>query len=200
MQLNELNTTKILNVQSLKYGSEDDAGYDMYLPKFDMNFLYAIKEKNTKLSHRDLILKQDGTQEVLAVSIFDENGVVIMIYSLNTFKIFRPIAIPTGIQFLMPEGYWGEMCNRSSNFSKNLNVVTGYIDNTYTFGSAFQINPIDFSIPIYLEAETRIAQLILRPQIKPSNVHHNFEHFENCQNVIENRQKRAGGFGSTGTK
>ena len=62
------------------------------------------------------------------------------------------------------------------------------------------MHPINPNKPIILETETRIAQIILRPQIKPKNTQHNFQHFENLGSVKQKREIRSGGFGSTGTK
>ena len=46
---NELTTTKILDVQSLKFGTEHDAGYDMFIPKITTNFLKLLLERNENI-------------------------------------------------------------------------------------------------------------------------------------------------------
>lgn len=216
MNNKELNSTKILDVQSMKFGSEDDAGYDMYLPKITTNFTKALinHPSNKHLNVYIMTIILDGSKRELEfedLAIFpdialdrllitNKTGEIIFHYENNIIQISDLISIPTGLQLLLPKNVWGEMCNRSSNFGKNLNVVIGYVDNTYTYGTAFQVHPINFKNTIVLEPETRIAQLILRPQIKPLYVHNSFESFENDHLTINNREKRSGGFGSTGTK
>ena len=210
--LMKLSTTKILDVKSLKFVTEHDAGYDMYIPKITTNFLKLLIERNKNLGIFSMVLstgeqnpenwKELKDTEIISLDLDDNDypDLGTLKLSNNILTIYKPISIPTGIQFLMPEGIWGEMCNRSSNFSKNLNIVTGYIDNSFTFGSAFQLHPINPNKPIILEPETRIAQIILRNQIKPMQTHHSFEHFEHLGPVKQKREIRSGGFGSTGTK
>ena len=209
---NELTTTKILDVQSLKFGTEHDAGYDMFIPKITTNFLKLLLERNENIGIFSMTLvtgeenpenwKELKDTEIISLDINTNDCFDLATLTLRNkiLTITSAISIPTGLQILMPDGIWGELCNRSSNFTKNLNIVTGYIDNSFTFGSAFQLHPINPNKPIILETETRIAQIILRPQIKPKNTQHNFQHFENLGSVKQKREIRSGGFGSTGTK
>lgn len=227
--LDELNTTKVLDVQSMKFGSEHDAGYDMYVPKFTTEFLKALlthpsnKKINTflcvldngdtvdnfaKLAEFELVFEIESLFLYETVNVENpSNGdrihtrsTPVLSYQNKTINVFDLVSIPTGLQLLLPKNVWGEMCNRSSNFAKNLNVVIGYIDNPYTYLTAFQIHPINFGKPAVFEAETRIAQLILRPHIKPLYIHHSYQSFEEDSTVKYRREKRDGGFGSTGSK
>lgn len=204
-KLLELGSTKILDVQSMKFGTILDSGYDLYLPEFNEDFLVQLKKRNPLYSYRDLVLDQHNdphieNKKILSVLIINNYDESVMLYSSERLHIYKPITIPTGMQFLLPDGYYGELRNRSSNFGKNFDIKTGIIDNSYTYDTGFQLTPIDFSAPTFIDAETRIAQIILLPLYKPQNVHYAFPHFEQLGGVIEKREQRTGGFGSTGSK
>ena len=203
-KLTELSSTKILDVQTMKFGTDLDSGYDLYIPKFNEDFFKQLKKRNPEYSYRDLILDTYDAnienKKILSIIVINKHGNTVMRYSNSIFHIFKPITIPTGLQFLLPDGYYGELRNRSLNFGKNFDVKTGIIDNSYTFDTGFQLTPIDFEYEVKLETETRIGQIILLPLYKPNHVHHVFEHFEKLGPVISKRKYRSGGFGSTGTK
>lgn len=193
-----LKYSKLVEVNNIKSGTSQDAGYDLYLPKITTNFVSLLLERNPKLyvfSHQ-LINMFSG--QYLSIDIKNHQNKSVFVLKNNVISLFKPIAIPSGIQLLLPEGIWAALDNRSSNFGKNFDVKLGYIDNSYTFGTAFQITPIDFDEPVNIEVETRIGQLILHKLIKPES--EEIEFFDLNPKVIENRQVRLGGFGSTGNK
>lgn len=204
--------TKILDVNDIFYTGDakdlSNAGYDMYIPKFNSDFLDSLKKLNTD---------QELNKELFIVKLpnkIDDNFVkyhlmdnknnmvgIIVKYDNNEnnsyIELHKNISIPSGIQFLFPEQYYGELCTRSSNFKKDEEIVLGYIDNSYTFGTGFQVKLIN-NEKIRVYENEKFVQLILRKYEKPEMKQLSFGEFENTKEVIERRHLRSGGFGSSG--
>lgn len=206
--MTQLHFSKVLNVNSPFKKNLDDAGWDMYIPKIDDNLIELILKSNPKwksLGHKPNIPIHTLTTEYQycefdGILFIDEHGHESLILTDDGhYVILKPINIPSGIQFLLPDGYYGELCSRSSNFKNNFNIITGRIDNPYTFNCGFQINlvnPFHFAI---VEENTRIGQLILRHNIVNFEMSEiDLDEFENNIEVDNKRNKRTGGFGSTG--
>ena len=96
-------------------------------------------------------------------------------------KPFTPTKISTGLFIDMPEGYWAQICERSSLALKGIKVGGGIIDPDYTG----EICVILMSVQEHLiKRGDKIAQLVFHP----------FHVFEDGNGKI----RADGGFGSTG--
>lgn len=204
---------KLLDVISINYvGDEQDlsnVGYDMFVPKFNNQFLEFLekanfrKNSNSKMYITQLPKKEDDL--FTKYNILQNNTFVgiITIYDnekdgISYMDICRNISIPNGHMFLLPKNHYGELCTRSSNFPQDTEVTLGYIDNSYTFGSCFQIKIIEDNTTIKIYENEKIAQMILREYVKPETKELSLVEFEQLEEVKYRRKLRDGGFGSTG--
>jgi dUTP pyrophosphatase len=101
----------------------------------------------------------------------------------------EPHTIPTGIAMAIPDGYYGQISERSG-LAKNygLQVLGGVIDPAYT-GHVQLILLVNGSKPLTVTPGMRIVQLILKRVITPEVVE---------VDELAETGRGAGGFGSTG--
>jgi dUTP pyrophosphatase len=101
------------------------------------------------------------------------------------------LKIGTGIAMQLPEGYWGQLENRSSMGKGGWDVHGGIVDNIYR-GEILIIlvQHLDAAQP-QVEPGSKVAQLIVRKQEDAGWV------LEESASLSET-QRGSGGFGSTG--
>lgn len=191
-----------------------DAGNDVYMPQFDSDILNILENRGFKVVINGMSQYEDVSKSVVKpmvtkARIYDKKK-LIAIYEDLKWYIFEKINIPVGLAFNLPEGYYAAIDNRSSNFKNNFNVVLGYIDNEYTYGIGAQLFPIDKSFwniigfktksnaPIVISSGDRIAQIIFTQLSQTRLTGIPVDHFEQQKTVINKRDLRTGGFGSTG--
>lgn len=116
------------------------------------------------------------------------------------FKPYELVVMPLGIRCIIPEGWWLQICPRSSTFTKlDLHPLYGVIDQNY-------VDPIKFAakwIPSFLpntgfqklNCGTRIAQLIPHRRLDIQTTLLSADEFDS-----QVKENRGGGFGSTGVK
>lgn len=104
----------------------------------------------------------------------------------------RGARLPTGIKLGFPPGYAGQIRPRSGTSGANLLVHIGTVDNDYR--GEVQINVTNVSDgPLYFQAGTRIAQLVIEQKIDSE--------LERCAaeaDLGEPTERGERGFGSTG--
>lgn len=204
---------RILDVKPLHYvGDAQDlsnVGYDMFVPKFNADFIEALVNVNYRKISKSVFtvaeLPGDIEDNFTKYSLIQGESFAGMMTIFNTpedgishLDLIRNISIPNGLQFLLPTGTYGEMCTRSSNFPQDTEVTLGYIDNSYTYGSCFQVKIIEQNTTIRIYENEKLGQLILREYIKPEAKEISIDVFENSPETLERRLLRNGGIGSTG--
>lgn len=97
--------------------------------------------------------------------------------------------IRTGLQVVLPEGYEGQIRNKSGLSGKNVITVFGTIDNGYR-GEISVIIKYDGSTMFKIPKLSKIGQLVLN-KVEQAEIEEVFE-------IDDNTSRGAGGFGSTG--
>jgi dUTP pyrophosphatase len=152
-------------------GTKSSAGIDVYMPKFDHNFIQAFNARN----------RNARTQ-----CYFDESNKQIFIHPHGQ------VMIPLGIKVEIPENFALVAMNKSGvSFEQRINKLAELIDEDY--GEEIFCNVFNYSeYPTTIKEGQKIIQLVLIPafydeiQIVPENEIHQV------------KGDRIGGMGSTG--
>lgn len=173
--------TKYLDVKDPVKTSSLESGFDLFIPEFTEAFKKAFYKFNPQL--------EDGC---FHNHEFHDNK----LWITNTNKF----AIPSGITIDYPSGIYGTIENRSSNWKRDILVQRDICDNSYTGdGHVTQCIKTNPNMVIVLKPGERISQLVLHNLIdidEPTFI--NYEEFQTLETVVNKRQHRDGGFGSSG--
>lgn len=194
-------------------------GVDLYMPKFTEKFLQALKDVNKKLypnlnyqkhyisdtikepEYCDQILICNGDELVAEINYYptlrNDNNEIIR-YSETNGKItfFSMLQIPTGIGMLIPNWVWCEVRTKSSNFQNGFTEVHGTVDMNYTYGVGVQICPSD---ELQIVTNEKFSQLVFHEAVPVMEITVvSQKDWNTIDEVIYKREKRTGGFGSTG--
>jgi len=101
------------------------------------------------------------------------------------------IKVGTGIAMELPEGYWGQLENRSSMGKQGYDVHGGIVDNAYRGEIMVILAKHSPSTEVTVEPGSKIAQLIIRKQEDEG-----WELLE--KEALSDTVRGADGFGSTG--
>lgn len=100
----------------------------------------------------------------------------------------EPAKLRTGIAMAIPEGHVGLICDRSSMGAKGVRTLGGVVDSGYR--GEVQVLLINLrNEPLTVRAGDKIAQMLVLPV--------NLAQVEEAKS-LDNTQRGAGGFGSTG--
>lgn len=173
--------TKYLNVQDPTKASNLEAGYDLFIPEFDSKFKEFFYKFNPQ---------------------FGEGGVHNHEFKSNTelwISNIHKFAIPSGITIDYPTNIYGTIENRSSNWKRDILVQRDICDNSYTGdGHVTQCIMTNPNGVIVLKSGERISQLVLHTTVDYKTEFIDYDKFQKLETVINKRQHRNGGFGSTG--
>lgn len=99
------------------------------------------------------------------------------------------VMIPTGVAMQIPEGYYGEVHDRSGWATRyGITTMAGVIDSDYT-GEVQVVLLNTGSDSVTIHSGDRIAQLVIKPYVKA----------DLCTvDQLDDTERGAGGFGSTG--
>lgn len=196
--------TKFFDVKSpigIKQREKEDnsIGIDLYMPAPSKEFFDVLLEVNKKLFFKlNIDLKIDDIDGF--INLIDQYYSVVLSYDKreNIYRIYRNIQIPTGIGLLLPDGYHLVIRSKSSNYFNGYTSIEGLIDNNYTYGMGLQLLKFDDD-QINLKPNEKIAQILLEKDYPIFNlIEIKSEDWENSPTVINKREQRVGGFGSTG--
>ena len=226
--IQSLQITKFFDVKTpvgISQRGEDITNYsigiDLYMPKFTEEFLQALKDVNKKLypnlnyqkhyisdtiqepEYCDQILICDGDELVAEINYYPEltkNNVIgeLQKYSKNSGKItfFSLLQIPTGIGMNIPDWVWCEVRTKSSNFQNGFTEIHGTVDMNYTYGVGVQICPCD---ELSIATDEKFSQLVFHEAVPVMQISEiSQEDWNNMEEIKYKREKRTGGFGSTG--
>jgi dUTP pyrophosphatase len=101
--------------------------------------------------------------------------------------------VKTGLRVAIPEGYVGLIWDRSSMVTKGktLHCLAGVIDSGYRGEVGVVLKNLDDS-EFKIEKNMKVAQMLIQPVMSARLVE--------VEELDENTDRGAGGFGSTGTK
>jgi dUTP pyrophosphatase len=113
-------------------------------------------------------------------------------------KPYEMVVMPLGIRCIIPDGWWLQICPRSSTFTKlDLHALYGVIDQNYVdpikFAAKWMPSTVSHSGYQKINCGTRIAQLIPRRREEIEVKLLSSDEFDN-----QVKENRGGGFGSTG--
>lgn len=191
-----------------------NSGEDLIMPKLTDsvlnkiihdNKLFKIDDNNPTLSSEDL---NDFNKDFITIylsRIYPETVVIITDSKerYHNFYFKGRIQISSFIKLDIPKRFDFDIRNRSGNFKRNINVVTGLIDNPYTGEMGLQINTIHYSITKIDFANnvinSRYAQIVIKKVYKRNFNFVNLFDFMKLKSVIKKDKIRGvNGFGSTG--
>lgn len=115
------------------------------------------------------------------------------LYSTDNYVVLpgRRVVVSTGIAVHLPEGTYGHICPRSGLAVKHgLHTLAGVVDPDYTGEIKVVLQNLDATQPFVIRPGYRIAQLILE-RFEIADV-------EEIPGLVEETERGAGGFGSTG--
>lgn len=211
----ELKFTKLLDVKS-PVGIEQrgevlenySIGCDLHMPEFDEAFIEAFIKANAGIVKSEVRwYEKENTfyaESIPLMTVLKKGSKLIDGTICERTRYFvrnKRIQIPSGIAICMePHFMYCTINSKSSNFKNNYTVIEGTIDMNYTYGMGIQLLRLDDDYIVTLEADQKIAQLI--PVTITHQIHKmtelSGEDFDLQPAVIQKRQKRTGGFGSTG--
>lgn len=199
--------TKFLDVKSpegcLQTGKKSNyqsIGVDLYMPKPTLAFVDMILDSN-KNSSLHYIKKNKIDENILdEFRIVETLSTELIQYKDGKYIISSNIQIPTGIGLLIPINYFVSIKSRSSNFKYKYSSIIGTIDEDYTYSMGVQLFLLN-NKPISIEVDERFSQIILQKGEKIATLNEiPLNNWNNMSEVIERRESRSGGFGSTGKK
>jgi dUTP pyrophosphatase len=147
------------------------------------------EERTSRASPNVLRVTGDGLLPSRAYP--DDAGFDLAISQPVTIGVDCYVSVPCRLQFQLPPDTWGLLLGRSSAlFKHKLQVFPGVIDGGYRGDVAIALHNVGDAM-VRLEAGTRIAQLIVLPNLSAHTV---------VERVAElsPTQRGEGGFGSTG--
>jgi len=172
-------------------------GVDVYMPLPTREFINALLEKNPGTIARTGI-EDINTKSLIAEFTIFLNGIEILSYFNNKYRIYNDINIPSGIGILIPEGYYVDLRSKSSNFNNRFTSIKGLIDENFTYGMTIQIHLLSDK-PITLEPNEKTAQIILiKGQFIEEMEEISEEMWDINPEIINRRVNRIGGLGSSG--
>lgn len=205
---NKIEFTKFLDVKSpIGFEQRNETkdnysiGTDVYVPRFDNDFIHACLSLNNKLYEDltfDLDTKEFQTSNYTVVArIFERKE-----EQAKLLNIYYPFTVPTGIGILLPQNKWCSLNSKSSNFNNKYTVVHGTIDMNYTYGCGVQIIPLPLpsGMVTTISEDQKFAQLIIHsanPIQKMIEI--DSDEWNEMEEIQYLRGIRTGGFGSTGT-
>ena len=181
-------------------------GIDLYMPKFTEEFLHALSEANKKLYSNICYIHHPDEGKIVMCNGDDLLAKILYYKSLDegkeysetdgTLIISAPLQIPTGIGMNIPDWVWCEVRTKSSNFSNAYTEVHGTVDMNYTYGVGVQILPCD---DVKIKTDEKFSQLVFHEAVPVMQISEVFqEDWNNMEEIKYKREKRTGGFGSTG--
>lgn len=185
-------------------------GIDLYMPRITEQFLEGILEANKNLYPNICYIehfKDTDSQVINHININDGDDLLAKIYQdidLITGKISSqgriifsaPLQIPTGIGINIPDWTWCEVRTKSSNFQNAYTEVHGTVDMNYTYSVGVQILTMD---DVEIKTDQKFAQLVFHEAVPVLNIEEvSQEKWNNLEEIKYKREKRTGGFGSTG--
>lgn len=211
--IENLQITKFFDVKTpvgISQRREDTTNYsigiDLYMPKFTEEFLHVLSEANKKLYPKICYIEHPEKGKILICDGDDLLAKILYYKNLNEGKeysetdgiliISAPLQIPTGIGMDIPDWAWCEVRTKSSNFTNAYTEVHGTVDMNYTYGVGVQIFPCD---NVKIKTDEKFSQLVFHeavPVMQISEVSQ--EDWNNLEKIKYKREKRIGGFGSTG--
>lgn len=175
MELNKIEFTKTKIVKSPSRAHDNDAGADLYVPEWSLAFEEKLKELNNA---QEIIWRDKGNNPCI---ILNPNARVL---------------IPSGLRMhILDDSTYVKIENKSGVASKKgLVVGANVIDAGYT--GEVHINLINTSWDnVRIDYGEKIVQAIQMPYIMTKYIEVNEETIDNVES-----DRKAGGFGSTGTK
>lgn len=132
-----------------------------------------------------------GTQTVMYYSADDK-----------TYHFQDRMQIPLGVAIAIPAGCYVDLRSKSGNFKNGYYEITGLIDCCYTYGMSVQLVPYNGKLlqsqPIIM-ADEKITQIVLNQFVAIYNcTEMPIEEWNASESIKIRREKRTGGFGSTG--
>jgi dUTP pyrophosphatase len=107
------------------------------------------------------------------------------------FVTERPVALPTGVRLVIPEGYWVRLDEKSGNALKGLRVHGGIIDETYR--GEIKVICSAQTGPMEIPSGKAICQMILEKRHDAEIQVISQEEFDSTQT-----DRGEGGFGHSG--
>ena len=136
-----------------------------------------------KLLNDDAKVPTRGTPLSAGYDLYSTSDVVI--------EPHKQKLISTGIAMNIPEGYYGRIAPRSGlSWKQHCTVGAGVIDADYRGEVKVMIQNLDTEESVGIKKHERVAQLIITKCITPHIV---------ITNELDDTERGAGGFGSTGT-
>lgn len=130
------------------------------------------------------------------------NNLPVMYYGDLKYHFNDRMQIPLGIGIEIPQGCYVDLRSKSGNFKNGWAEITGLIDSCYTYGMGVQLVPFNGAImQSYpeIEVDEKLTQIVLNQFVTIYKFTEltQTEWDENSE-IINRREKRIGGFGSTG--
>lgn len=209
--MHKLQFTKFFDVKSpiIEYieNGYNNAGIDIYMPRPTKEFYDALLKANEKIvsEKQSVLVTFDDTKEVSSFGIYKGKGTCypLMTYKDGNYDIYGKIQIPIGISILIPKDHYIDLRSKSSNFKNEFSSVTGLIDCNYTFSWSVQMHFLksdeDWGKIVQIKVDEKLAQFILKksePIIELGEIP--LLEWEKLDDVLARREKRIGGYGSTG--
>lgn len=133
-----------------------------------------------KLNYDDAMLPKRGSEQAAGYDLYSyEEGRILP----GQTRLFD-----TGLSFTVPEGTYGRIAPRSGLSKKGILVNAGVIDRDYTGPVKVMLHNLSLDMYV-IKKNDRIAQLILEQILTPDVT---------FVDELENTDRGAGGFGSTG--
>lgn len=176
-----LSYDKVRNVSNPEKGYPLDAGIDLFVPKFDKEFIKDFKS-----------LSQNKDIEIVLndLSIFGDQHIIL--------APGESCLIPSGIVLCIPPGTMGLFLNKSGVASKmNLLVGSQVIDPFYDGECHINLHNVGVE-KVNIREDSKIVQLIIVPiiQVLPQRIIAN----DIYENYKSSEYRKANGFGSTDKK
>ena len=181
-------------------------GIDLYMPKFTEEFLHILLEVNKKLYPNICYIEHPEEGKIVICDGDDLIAKILYYKSLDEGKnysetdgkiiFFSMLQIPTGIGMNIPDWVWCEVRTKSSNFQNGFTEVHGTVDMNYTYGVGVQICPYD---ELQIATDEKFSQLVFHEAVPVMEIIEvSQEDWNNKEEIKYKREKRTGGFGSTG--
>jgi dUTPase len=198
---------------------------DIFGTLFYVNFKYTNINMDQIYNTKPLLVNEEGLKDMVYnkfVEWLEENyknnlkSIIIGIYSIFSdeesqvrlyeydFKtkesiIYQPIQIPLGLGFDIPKGMYLDLRSKSGNFKNGWFSITGLIDSCYTYGCGVQLIPMNKYKHVTIDEDEKISQIVMLENKEIFRLEEiSLDEWNNNPIINNKRNKRIGGFGSTG--
>lgn len=205
----------LYEANQIVYGNKLSVVIESYIDTKNLLFDEVVDLRNAIENANKLVTENPESETIFDIFNTDKFKVffiinvpvgtqTVMYYSADdkTYHFQDRMQIPLGVAIAIPAGCYVDLRSKSGNFKNGYYEITGLIDCCYTYGMGVQLVPYNGKIlqsqPVIM-ADEKITQIVLNQFVAIYNcTEMPIKEWNDSEGIKIRREKRTGGFGSTG--